>query len=39
MRNSVLDRYHLHSGWRESSKEGTLRRFVEEGKQELEKVT
>jgi len=34
MVNGVLNRYHLHGGWRESSKEGTLRRFVvEEGEQ------
>ena len=32
--NGVLNRYHLHGGRRESSKEGTLRRFVvEEGEQ------
>jgi hypothetical protein len=34
----VLYRYHLHSGRREWSKEGALRRFVEEGEQKLEKV-
>lgn len=34
MVNGVLNRYHLHGGRRESSKEGTLRRFVvEEGEQ------
>jgi hypothetical protein len=32
--NGVLNRYHLHGGRRESSKEGTLRMFVvEEGEQ------
>jgi hypothetical protein len=40
MGNGVLDRYHLHSGRRETSKERTLRRFVvEKGEQKLEKVT
>jgi hypothetical protein len=40
MRSSVLHRNHLHSGRRETPKEGTLRRFVvEKGEQKLEKVT